>query len=465
MIRKTSFLIILAFCITISCDSTQKKETPKKNLQTEEKANPALKDTIVDHKELYDDGSLQGEGKALYTIVLNKPKYIKQGKWTLYHKGSGKVIMSEGEYNNGIQTGKWTFYFKDGKKKEEGSYLDGALTGEWVVYYPAEMTGNDPRDLINWRGTYIVIDKKDETTGEVKKVGVLNGKKISFYPKGNPQMVLKDEDYKNGMKNGRNQEYYEKGSPKIIALYKDDKKNGAFNEYWESNKKKAEGFFADDKPTGNWKIFYSTGQILSEGSFSSGKPDGHWKFYSRENQLMKEGLYKDGKEQGLWTLYTFENGKKTIFMELPLSGGMAGQEPGKIYEKGSLVGEGRSSGIPKCLFQVFKNGQPSEIFDSQSQPDDDSAKGIVIKWTGKWKPLKKDGPWIEYFTGTKIKKYEVTYMNDKKNGEFREYYQNGKIKAEGKYLNDKMNDQWKFYNQDGSLDENKSGLYMLDKKR
>jgi len=94
MRRKTTFLIIIALCFAISCDSTQKKETPKKPVPAEEKANPALKDTIVDHKELYDDGSLKGEGKALYTIVLNKPKYIKQGKWTLYHQGPGKASMA-----------------------------------------------------------------------------------------------------------------------------------------------------------------------------------------------------------------------------------------------------------------------------------------------------------------------------------------------------------------------------------
>jgi len=55
-------------------------------------------------------------------------------------------------------------------------------------------------------------------------------------------------------------------------------------------------------------------------------------------------------------------------------------------------------------------------------------------------------------------------MMDKLNGPYKEYYPNGKIKAEGEYMTGKKNGEWKFYLQNGALDAENSGRYMLDKK-
>ena len=450
--KKTLFLCaILAAFLVSACDTAQKKDTSPK----EEKADPVLKDTLVDHKEFYEDGTLKGEGKALYKIIMNKPKRIKQGKWTLYYKEPKKILMSEGEYKDDIQNGKWTFYYKDGKKREEGNYDNGAITGEWINYYP---TGE-----MSWKGTFTVVDKKDDATGVMKKTGVLEGKKVSYYKSGS---VLKEEEFHAGILNGRTHEYYENGKPKVILMFKDAKKNGAINEWWDTGKHKTEGTFIEDKQTGKWKMYFNNGQTALEGTFSEGKLEGLWKFYSREGLLMKEGNYKAAKESGLWSFFSYDNGKKSLAMELALSGGMVdSQNSCKVYDKGIISGEGFLSGIPKGIFQVYKNNSPAETIEGQNAPDDDPAKGIVIKWTGKWKPLKRNGAWTEYYPGSKNKKFEADYLMDKKNGAFKEFYPNGKVKAEGKYLNDKMNETWKFYNENGSLDESKSGLYMLDKKR
>jgi uncharacterized protein len=444
--------IITALIFSFSCSSTPgKKETPK---ASEEKADPKLKDTIVDHKEFYDDGSLKGEGKALYKIVMNKPVRIKQGKWTLYVKAKKGVKMSDGEYDNDKQTGKWTFFFEDGKIKEEGTYLDGLNTGEWKIYYP---TGE-----LFWKGTFTIIQKKDETSGEMKKVSTLNGIKTTFYKDGK---VLKEEAFKNGEKDGRNQEYYSNGKPKEILMFKANKKSGALNEWWENGKRKTEGFFTEDKKSGFWRMYYTNGQAMMEGAFEADKPNGQWKVYSRESQMMKEGKYKAGKEDGLWSYYEYTNNKKTLAMELSIEGGMVSSGISKLYDSGVLIGEGILNGIPKAKFQIYKAGQAAEVIDAQNQPEEDAVQGISSKWTGKWLAIKKNGAWTEFYPGTKKKKFEATYMMDKKNGPYKEYYPDGKVKAEGKYLTDKKNDKWQFFNTDGSVDAAQSGLYMMDKKR
>ncbi|HNV49039.1 MAG TPA: hypothetical protein PKJ16_18505, partial [Spirochaetota bacterium] len=76
----------------------------------------------------------------------------------------------------------------------------------------------------------------------------------------------------------------------------------------------------------------------------------------------------------------------------------------------------------------------------------------------------KNGQWTEYFPDGTTKKIEANYMLNKLNGEYKEYYPTGKIKAEGEYMTNKKNGEWKFYLQDGSVDEENSGRYMNDRK-
>lgn len=43
------------------------------------------------------------------------------------------------------------------------------------------------------------------------------------------------------------------------------------------------------------------------------------------------------------------------------------------------------------------------------------------------------------------------YIDDIRNGEYKEYYQNGKLKCEGCYLNNELHGEYKKYNMDGNL--------------
>lgn len=43
------------------------------------------------------------------------------------------------------------------------------------------------------------------------------------------------------------------------------------------------------------------------------------------------------------------------------------------------------------------------------------------------------------------------YIDDIRNGEYKEYYENGKIKCEGYYLNNKLHGEYKKYNMNGDL--------------
>jgi len=63
-------------------------------------------------------------------------------------------------------------------------------------------------------------------------------------------------------------------------------------------------------------------------------------------------------------------------------------------------------------------------------------KGEVIEW------------WDE---NLKIKKQLVTYVDGKKYGRFKSWFKNKKISSDGFYKNDLMNGNWKFYYRNGQI--------------
>jgi antitoxin component YwqK of YwqJK toxin-antitoxin module len=222
-----------------------------------------------------------------------------------------------------------------------------------------------------------------------------------------------------------------------------------------------EGTNTADEKTGKWRFYHDNGQMAADTSFIKNKPEGVWRFFSREGKLMKDGAYKGGKETGLWNFY---EGSGRKIMELALLGGMVSGGGNRLYENGALIGEGDLLGIPKAVFDVIRDGKAAGTMEATDPPADDAKNKTSFRWSGKWLSLKKNGKWTEYFPGTRTAKIEGTYMMDKLNGPFKEYYQNGKLKAEGEYMTGKKNGEWKFYLPNGTLDTGNSGRYMLDKK-
>ena len=138
-------LMLIAFTLILfSCKSAEKKPAkPKK-----------VKDGIGTIS--WDDGSIKGKG--------NFKNYIKDGKWTLYYKGSGEKL-AQGNYVNDKQEDAWTYFHKNGAKSIEGSFQENQKTGEWKGYY-------DKGELM-WKASYIISET------EFGKAGLIEGTKIS----------------------------------------------------------------------------------------------------------------------------------------------------------------------------------------------------------------------------------------------------------------------------------------------
>jgi len=71
---------------------------------------------------------------------------------------------------------------------------------------------------------------------------------------------------------------------------------------------------------------------------------------------------------------------------------------------------------------------------------------------------KMDGFWEEYYENGQLN-WKGSYKNEKPvDGIYTEYHQNGQLKCKGSYLNGKRDDVWEFYYENGKLEEKGSFL-------
>lgn len=380
------------------------------------------------------------------TIIAkgNFKAYKKEGKWVQTYVDT-RSIQGEGEYKNDQQHGKWKFYHKNGKLFSEGDFVEGQRTGEWVQYYN---TGEKEAEF-NYAITTIAVEGIGETLHE--KIGALNGMKRFYHKDGK---VKREEKYAAGKKSGIVREYFEDGRPKEMAEYSNDQNDGRSNTWWPSGKTKDKGAFRNGKKVGEWNYYHPNGAMNMTGRYQDDAMIGRWKHYAADGRLQKEGDYKvndvviKGKsvkrsaESGLWKVYRYNGYNKELAMEVALSNGMIDNtKPSKIYQGGKLAGTGvLQIGLIKGIYEILRNGSPTGKIPSSAVPPDEPEKNITHRWTGDWEEPKRQGQWKEFFP-------------------------NGKLRAEGEYMVGRKNGIWKVYNADGSENTAESGNYMMGRKQ
>lgn len=196
--------------------------------------------------------------------------------------------------------------------------------------------------------------------------------------------------------------------------------NGFTKVYFENGKLSSEGTLKDGKPEGYWKTYYLNGNLKSEGNRFNFLLDSIWKFYSDKGIINLELTYKQGKKNGSKKIY---NDKGNIVRE-------------ELYRNDTIDGttkEFYTSG--KVLKTIpYKDGLESGIgyeYDST---------GVIITI-------------IEYKGGF-VKNTERINRRDaggQRQGLWKEFYPSGKIHIEGRYLNDKKNGFFKEFNEKGNL--------------
>lgn len=197
--------------------------------------------------------------------------------------------------------------------------------------------------------------------------------------------------------------------------------------YYPNGIKSSEGIFRNGKPDGYWKTYYENGLLKSEGNRKNFELDSLWKFYDDSSRLILTINYSGGKKNGLKTTYR------------------PGETMTENYEddiKQGLTTYYYPDGKVKLTIP-YVNGL-EQGFAREYAPDGtvitymEYKKGFMIsreRINRKDKDGLRQGRW-KVFYPSGIVQLDGVYRNDKKNGYFKEYDENGQLLSVKKFVND-----------------------------
>lgn len=206
--------------------------------------------------------------------------------------------------------------------------------------------------------------------------------------------------------------------------------NGYNKFYYDNGKISSEGFMKEGKPNGYWKNYYKTGKLKIEGNRKNFLLDSLWKFYDEKGKINKSIYYKDGKKNGLTILY--DTSQKVTIMESYVD---------DIKE--GFIRTFYKTGKTKSIVPYLKGKQEGTAYEYNQ----DSAitaisiyKGGILQSFEKINQLdnqnKKQGIWKEFYDNRQVKK-EMKFNDDSLDGYVKEYDKKGNLLSTKKFNNGK----------------------------
>jgi antitoxin component YwqK of YwqJK toxin-antitoxin module len=206
----------------------------------------------------------------------------------------------------------------------------------------------------------------------------------------------------------------------FIFSHSQNNANGYNVFYYPGGKVSSEGNMKDGKPEGYWKTYYENGILKSEGNRNNFELDSIWKFYNDKGILTLEVNYENGKKSGYTNKYSDE---------------------GILESKDYFMNDVKDS----VSFFYYPNGLVSKtiVFENGKE----HGKAFEYATDGRIITL------MEYKTAYLLKKRKINKLDNKnmKQGEWIEFYEDGSIKSEGNYLNDLKNGYFREYSMNGEL--------------
>lgn len=190
--------------------------------------------------------------------------------------------------------------------------------------------------------------------------------------------------------------------------------NGFVQFSYPNDQVSSEGTMKNGKPDGYWKTYYVTGVIKSEGKRTNFLLDSTWNFYNQAGELVQSISYNIGEKNGFSLTYIYNNptnpGQPTIISkELYVNGKKEGHSF-YFYPTGELK---------EMIY--FKNNQ------KQGLAREFNRDSVVISV-------------MEYKDNYLVNRERInrTDKSDRKQGTYREYYENGSVKKEEHFLDDQL---------------------------
>jgi uncharacterized protein len=196
--------------------------------------------------------------------------------------------------------------------------------------------------------------------------------------------------------------------------------NGYNTFFYENGAKSSEGTMRDGKADGYWKNYYKNGNLKIEGNRKNFQLDSVWKFYSEKGKVTKSVSYLEGKKNG----YTFNYdtsqhvSSKELFVNDIKQGNSFTYYP---------------SGKTKLLMPYLK-GKPDGYAYEYSE---DSVVISIMKYQGG--------------ILASVDRLNRKDENGKKQGVWKEFYEDGRLKEEKKFKDGEIDGYVKSYDKKGDL--------------
>ena len=205
-----------------------------------------------------------------------------------------------------------------------------------------------------------------------------------------------------------------------------------FHQYlYPDGKVSSEGQLVDGKPDGHWKTFYETGVLKSEGDRKQFRLDGTWSFFSPDGDLVSTIEYANGLKDGPLRKYASDGSlvSEEYFRDDLKHGETTTYFPDGQVESVVMFKNGKEEGKG---YVYAEGGRPITISDW---------RGGVLQRRQELNRYDKSGlrqgPWQGYFSGGGLK-WEGRFVDDKRQGIFKEYDKQGNLKDLAKYDQDQV---------------------------
>lgn len=423
---------------------------------------------------VYKNDTLDGEARTFYSssqpmeVYTNRKSQITGKHVTYYASGQEGIVAM---YNQGAPDGEYLEYHPNGRLSVKGTYSNGKEQGEWTYWYSngrVKAVRNYNKGVLNGLVRTFHMNGVRESETSYNNSGNLDGLTVNYDKEG---MKLLEEVYKDGliikMTTGFN-------NPANLYVYGNDNGSFSYKVYTYEGRIRSEGTYDKGLLKGEMRFYYNNGNIrqklnLKNGEYdgevitfhpngktesvsyySAGSMEGKYVEYGSDGTVIKTGSYLNNNMNNYWRYYRADGGLETAAYYL--NGNLNGWQTnyavdGKIksrnrYNDGRLTKEYQFDPEGNMINEI----DLVETTSSQVK----SMPGIVI-CDAVIKGGLHDGPLTWYHPGGKTST-RMMFCADNQNGEYLQYFADGKPMVLGHYENGNKEGLWVSWNEDGTLD-------------
>lgn len=185
----------------------------------------------------------------------------------------------------------------------------------------------------------------------------------------------------------------------------------------------SEGLIKNGKPEGFWKSYYVTGVIKSEGRRTNHLLDSIWVFYDQSGDITEKISYLYGKKNGWYYKYKKESSGVYLWSQELFAGdrkeGVATVffPDGKVKET-IMYSDGKKEGLAK---EYDENGNIISLMEYHN--DFLVSRERINRYDSK---MLRQGPWKAFYDNGRIKS-ESSYIDDMMHGYYKEYDEKGNL--------------------------------------